>query len=222
MSAVDRYGFDLVAVSADHRTAVRLAFPHECTTGDEVRGRWSRWWRRRAWPADPPLIHLTRHVDASTYVWAAGMVLLVSALTLDGQLVDAPTDAGRSARRSASVMSRSTRLRDRRVSGTIISKPCGAPGYTCSSVVIPAASRRDAYAMSSSRNTSSEPTPIHAGGRPGDVVDPRRRPRTPGRRRCRRARRGRRASPGRWPPGSTPARPRCGSTRVVFRSSIIG
>ena len=38
MSAVDRYGFDLVAVSADHRTAVRLAFPTECTTGDEVRG----------------------------------------------------------------------------------------------------------------------------------------------------------------------------------------
>src|SRR4249919_2544582 len=37
MSAVDRYGFDLVAVSADHRTAVRLAFPTECTTGDEVR-----------------------------------------------------------------------------------------------------------------------------------------------------------------------------------------
>ena len=37
MSAVDRYGFDLVAVSADHRTAVRLAFPDECTTGDEVR-----------------------------------------------------------------------------------------------------------------------------------------------------------------------------------------
>jgi putative ABC transport system permease protein len=31
---------------------------------------------------DTPLIHLTRHVDASTYAWAAGMVLLVSALTL--------------------------------------------------------------------------------------------------------------------------------------------
>ena len=31
---------------------------------------------------DTPLIHLTRHVDASTYVWAAGMVLVVSALTL--------------------------------------------------------------------------------------------------------------------------------------------
>ena len=37
MSAVDRYGFDLVAVSDGHRTAVRLAFPDECTTGDEVR-----------------------------------------------------------------------------------------------------------------------------------------------------------------------------------------
>jgi hypothetical protein len=37
MSAVDRYGFDLVAVSEAHRTAVRLAFPEECTTGDEVR-----------------------------------------------------------------------------------------------------------------------------------------------------------------------------------------
>ncbi|HEY3723054.1 MAG TPA: DUF2470 domain-containing protein [Acidimicrobiia bacterium] len=37
MSAVDRYGFDLVAVSDTHRTAVRLAFPDECTTGDEVR-----------------------------------------------------------------------------------------------------------------------------------------------------------------------------------------
>ncbi|HEY3670043.1 MAG TPA: hypothetical protein VGN51_03845 [Acidimicrobiia bacterium] len=31
---------------------------------------------------DTPLIHLTRHVDASTYVWAAAMVLVVSALTL--------------------------------------------------------------------------------------------------------------------------------------------
>jgi len=37
MSAVDRYGFDLVAVSNAQRTAVRLAFPEECTTGDEVR-----------------------------------------------------------------------------------------------------------------------------------------------------------------------------------------
>jgi putative ABC transport system permease protein len=31
---------------------------------------------------DTPLIHLTRHVDPSTYAWAAGMVLVVSALTL--------------------------------------------------------------------------------------------------------------------------------------------
>jgi putative heme iron utilization protein len=38
MSAVDRYGFDMVAVSAEHRTPVRLAFPEECVTGDEVRG----------------------------------------------------------------------------------------------------------------------------------------------------------------------------------------
>ncbi len=37
MSAVDRYGFDLVAVSDTHRTAVRLAFPEECATGEEVR-----------------------------------------------------------------------------------------------------------------------------------------------------------------------------------------
>jgi heme iron utilization protein len=37
MSAVDRYGFDLVAVSAEHRTPVRLEFPSECTTADEVR-----------------------------------------------------------------------------------------------------------------------------------------------------------------------------------------
>jgi heme iron utilization protein len=37
MSAVDRYGFDLVAVSPEHRTAVRLAFPDECSSGDEVR-----------------------------------------------------------------------------------------------------------------------------------------------------------------------------------------
>jgi hypothetical protein len=37
MSSVDRYGFDLVAVSAEHRTPVRLAFADECTTGDEVR-----------------------------------------------------------------------------------------------------------------------------------------------------------------------------------------
>jgi hypothetical protein len=38
MSAVDRYGFDLVAVGPSGRLAVRLAFPEACTTGDEVRG----------------------------------------------------------------------------------------------------------------------------------------------------------------------------------------
>jgi putative heme iron utilization protein len=37
MSAVDRYGFEMVAVSPSGRAAVRLAFPHECVTGDEVR-----------------------------------------------------------------------------------------------------------------------------------------------------------------------------------------
>jgi heme iron utilization protein len=37
MSAVDRYGFDLIAVTPEHRMPVRLAFPSECTTGDEVR-----------------------------------------------------------------------------------------------------------------------------------------------------------------------------------------
>jgi putative heme iron utilization protein len=37
MSAVDRYGFDLVAVSPEHRTPVRLEFAEECTTSDEVR-----------------------------------------------------------------------------------------------------------------------------------------------------------------------------------------
>jgi hypothetical protein len=37
MSAVDRYGFDMVAVSDAHRTAVRLGYADECTTGDEVR-----------------------------------------------------------------------------------------------------------------------------------------------------------------------------------------
>jgi putative ABC transport system permease protein len=31
---------------------------------------------------DTPLIHLTRHIDASTYAWAAGLVLVVSASTL--------------------------------------------------------------------------------------------------------------------------------------------
>jgi putative heme iron utilization protein len=37
MSAVDRYGFDLVAVSEAHRTSVRLAFAEECSSGEEVR-----------------------------------------------------------------------------------------------------------------------------------------------------------------------------------------
>ena len=37
MSAVDRYGFELVAVSPAGRAAVRLGFPQECTTGVEVR-----------------------------------------------------------------------------------------------------------------------------------------------------------------------------------------
>jgi putative heme iron utilization protein len=37
MSAVDRYGFDLVAVSAEHRTPVRIEFPEECRTGEQVR-----------------------------------------------------------------------------------------------------------------------------------------------------------------------------------------
>jgi heme iron utilization protein len=37
MSAVDRYGFEMIAVSDAGRAAVRLEFPAECTTGDEVR-----------------------------------------------------------------------------------------------------------------------------------------------------------------------------------------
>jgi putative heme iron utilization protein len=37
MSAVDRYGFEMVAVSPAGRAAVRLEFPAECVTGDEVR-----------------------------------------------------------------------------------------------------------------------------------------------------------------------------------------
>ena len=37
MSAVDRYGFEMIAVSPAGRVAVRLGFPEECTTGDEVR-----------------------------------------------------------------------------------------------------------------------------------------------------------------------------------------
>jgi heme oxygenase (biliverdin-IX-beta and delta-forming) len=37
MSAVDRYGFEMIAVSPAGRAALRLGFPQECTTGDEVR-----------------------------------------------------------------------------------------------------------------------------------------------------------------------------------------
>ena len=47
MSAVDRYGFDLVAVSAEHRTAVRLAFPRSARPATRCAGRWSRWSPRR-------------------------------------------------------------------------------------------------------------------------------------------------------------------------------
>ena len=38
MSAVDRYGFEMIAVGPNGRAAVRLGFPEECTSGDEVRG----------------------------------------------------------------------------------------------------------------------------------------------------------------------------------------
>ena len=37
MSAVDRYGFEMIAEGPSGRTAVRLGFPSPCTTGDEVR-----------------------------------------------------------------------------------------------------------------------------------------------------------------------------------------
>jgi putative heme iron utilization protein len=37
MSAVDRYGFEMIAVSETGRAAVRLAFPDECLTADDVR-----------------------------------------------------------------------------------------------------------------------------------------------------------------------------------------
>ncbi|MGI8983731.1 MAG: HugZ family protein [Acidimicrobiales bacterium] len=37
MSAVDRYGFEMVAEGPGGRTAVRLGFPAPCTTGEEVR-----------------------------------------------------------------------------------------------------------------------------------------------------------------------------------------
>jgi putative heme iron utilization protein len=37
MSAVDRYGFDLVAAGPGWRAPVRLGFPEPCSTGEEVR-----------------------------------------------------------------------------------------------------------------------------------------------------------------------------------------
>jgi putative heme iron utilization protein len=37
MSSVDRYGFEMIAVSPAGRAAVRLGFPDECTTGEQVR-----------------------------------------------------------------------------------------------------------------------------------------------------------------------------------------
>jgi putative heme iron utilization protein len=37
MFAVDRYGFEMIAVSPTGRAAVRLGFPEECTTGEQVR-----------------------------------------------------------------------------------------------------------------------------------------------------------------------------------------
>jgi hypothetical protein len=37
MSAVDRYGFEMIAVSDAGRVAVRLAFPNECLSGNDVR-----------------------------------------------------------------------------------------------------------------------------------------------------------------------------------------
>ena len=37
MSSVDRYGFEMIAVSPSGRAAVRLGFPEECTTGEQVR-----------------------------------------------------------------------------------------------------------------------------------------------------------------------------------------
>ena len=37
MSAVDRYGFEMIAVGSNGRAAVRLGFPTPCTTGNEVR-----------------------------------------------------------------------------------------------------------------------------------------------------------------------------------------
>jgi putative heme iron utilization protein len=37
MSAVDRYGFEMIAVGPAGRAAVRLGFPEPCSTGEEVR-----------------------------------------------------------------------------------------------------------------------------------------------------------------------------------------
>jgi putative heme iron utilization protein len=37
MSAVDRYGFELIATGPSGRAAVRLGFPEPCTTGEDVR-----------------------------------------------------------------------------------------------------------------------------------------------------------------------------------------
>jgi hypothetical protein len=37
MSAVDRYGFEMIVISPAGRAAVRLGFAEECTTGDQVR-----------------------------------------------------------------------------------------------------------------------------------------------------------------------------------------
>lgn len=37
MSAVDRYGFEMIAEGPSGRTAVRLGFPTPCTTGEDVR-----------------------------------------------------------------------------------------------------------------------------------------------------------------------------------------
>src|SRR5262249_43426594 len=37
MSAVDRYGFEMIAVSDAGRAAVRLAFPNDCVTANDVR-----------------------------------------------------------------------------------------------------------------------------------------------------------------------------------------
>ena len=37
MSAVDRYGFEMIAVGPSGRAAVRLAFPEPCSDGDQVR-----------------------------------------------------------------------------------------------------------------------------------------------------------------------------------------